>query len=78
MLLVLTQPHVICDSLAADKASCEEMVTCWLKGGQSPRPALATWDSLIKSLEDSEESSAGLRLINRSLDQNSTDSITQS
>jgi hypothetical protein len=40
-----------CDSLATDKASCEDMFTCWLRGGQNLRPA--TWDSLIKSLEDS-------------------------
>ena len=43
-----------CDRFATDKASCEvceDMFTCWLRGGQNLRPA--TWDSLIKNLEDS-------------------------
>ena len=43
-----------CESLATDKVpdvTCKEMLTCWLKGGQNLRPA--TWDWLIRSLEDS-------------------------
>ena len=43
-----------CDRFATDKASCEvceDMFTCWLRGGQNLRPA--TWNLLIKSLEDS-------------------------
>ena len=39
------------DKFITDKASCEDMFTCWLRGGQNLRPA--TWDWLIKSLEDS-------------------------
>ena len=43
-----------CESLATNKVpgvACKEMFTCWLKGGQNLRPA--TWDCLIRSLEDS-------------------------
>ena len=43
-----------CESLATDKVPdfvCKEMFICWLKGGQDLRPA--TWDYLIRSLEDS-------------------------
>ena len=43
-----------CESLATSETpaiACKEMFICWLKGGQNLRPA--TWDWLIKSLEDS-------------------------
>ena len=43
-----------CETLAAGKApdiACKDMFTYWLRGGQNLRPA--TWDWLIKSLEDS-------------------------
>ena len=42
-----------CDSLATSEApaiACKDMFTCWLKGEQNLRPA--TWDWLIKCLED--------------------------